>query len=329
MLHRLSISDLQAICDRYENLQKNLPPAMSMGSEEYRYARATLDRIQKQKEAEGHSTQILQMVHRIDQHLDVVEEKIDGAPVQSPEITRQLETQLREMETMKAMMEAMRLERVRQEQEAKKKAEEEAAAAKLRAEQEEASALAVFRKESEMKLHSLLHQNQGQYCRESLGGCGPLFFQMNKTGEILLEFLYGTGMGIPVEYEFIITDHHIYYVVCTKNGYSNTQFKHIGKLYSFHAPLNSSQCKLLKSALASTDCPTQIPLKTRICYNIFPATGQPTIPSELAYHRKKFESIVRLIPGAYQNGDWRQLDGFFGMYYNETTMDVSEYPPSL
>jgi hypothetical protein len=42
---------------------------------------------------------------------------------------------------------------------------------------------------------------------------------------------------------------------------------------------------------------------------------------------KKFESIIRLIPGGYKNGDWRQLDGFFGMYYNETTMEVSEVPP--
>lgn len=43
--------------------------------------------------------------------------------------------------------------------------------------------------------------------------------------------------------------------------------------------------------------------------------------------RKKFESVIRLIPGSYKNGDWKQLDGFFGMYFNETTMEVSEIPP--
>lgn len=37
--------------------------------------------------------------------------------------------------------------------------------------------------------------------------------------------------------------------------------------------------------------------------------------------RKKFESIIRLIPGSYQNSDWKQLDGFFGLYYNEKTME--------
>jgi hypothetical protein len=46
--------------------------------------------------------------------------------------------------------------------------------------------------------------------------------------------------------------------------------------------------------------------------------------------RKKFESVIRLIPGSYKNSDWRQLDGFFGMYFNETTMEVSQVaPPSL
>lgn len=274
--------------------------------------------------APSRTDKILQMVHRIDQHLDVVEEKIDSSPVQSPEIARQLDTQLREMETMKAMMEAMRFEK----EQAKKKAEEEAVAAKLRAEQEEASALSVFRKESEMKLHGILHQNQTQSYGIHIHRCRSLFLEMDKSGEILLELLAGkTLQGYSSGCEFIITDRHIYYVVCTKDDYSNTQFKHISKLYSFHAPLNSSQCKLLKSALESTDCPTQIPLKTRICFSMSSGTLQPTIPSELAYHRKKFESVVRIIPGSYQNGDWRQLDGFFGMYYNENTMEVSEYPP--
>ena len=43
----------------------------------------------------------------------------------------------------------------------------------------------------------------------------------------------------------------------------------------------------------------------------------------------KFESIIRLIPGSYQNGSWRQLDGFFGMYYNDETRELSVYPPRI
>ncbi len=43
----------------------------------------------------------------------------------------------------------------------------------------------------------------------------------------------------------------------------------------------------------------------------------------------KFESVIRLIPGSYQNGSWRQLGGFFGMYYNDTTSELSTLPPPL
>lgn len=41
------------------------------------------------------------------------------------------------------------------------------------------------------------------------------------------------------------------------------------------------------------------------------------------------EAVIRLIPGGYKNGSWRQLNGFFGMYFNESTMEVSEVPPPL
>ena len=274
-----------------------------------------------------HSDEILQMVHRIDQHLDVMEEKIDNAPVrtESPKLN-QMEAQ---MEAMKAMMEAMRLEKERQEQEAKKKVEDEIAAAKLRAEQEEARELAVFQKESQMKLHSLIYQNQGPYYAESLHGCRPLLIEMEKSGEILIEFLCGAILEhFPAEYEFIITDRHIYYVLCAKEDHdSRLKFRHISKLYSFRAPLNSAYCKLLRNVLKSENCTRIIPLKKRICSGIDHNQNRPVSESELAYHRKKFESVVRIIPGSYQNGDWRQLDGFFGMYYNEKTMEVSEYPP--
>jgi len=43
----------------------------------------------------------------------------------------------------------------------------------------------------------------------------------------------------------------------------------------------------------------------------------------------KFESVIRLIPGSYQHGAWRQLDGFFGMYYNNDTYELSVLPPAL
>jgi hypothetical protein len=44
---------------------------------------------------------------------------------------------------------------------------------------------------------------------------------------------------------------------------------------------------------------------------------------------KKIESVIRLIPGSYKNGDWEQLDGFYGMYFNRKTLELSEFPPPL
>lgn len=44
---------------------------------------------------------------------------------------------------------------------------------------------------------------------------------------------------------------------------------------------------------------------------------------------KKFESVLRLIPGGYSNGKWQQLDGIFGMYYNPETNKLSDIPPEL
>lgn len=44
---------------------------------------------------------------------------------------------------------------------------------------------------------------------------------------------------------------------------------------------------------------------------------------------KMFESVIRLIPGSYSNGSWKQLDGFFGAYINEETMEIMAGPPTM
>jgi hypothetical protein len=44
---------------------------------------------------------------------------------------------------------------------------------------------------------------------------------------------------------------------------------------------------------------------------------------------EKFEQVIRLIPGSYQNGDWVALGGFFGMYFNTKTLELSEGPPPM
>jgi len=44
---------------------------------------------------------------------------------------------------------------------------------------------------------------------------------------------------------------------------------------------------------------------------------------------RKFETVIRLIPGGYKNGSWRPLDGFFGVYFDEKTMELSELIPPI
>lgn len=108
------------------------------------------------------------------------------------------------------------------------------------------------------------------------------------------------------------------------------------KLYSFTNPLNLVHAKILSYIVTKpigvvefTAHPYQ-PLWFRTQFGILGMrdemiAGNCTITTCL----KKFESIIRLIPGSYKNGSWRQLDGFFGMYFNETTMELSEVPPPL
>lgn len=53
------------------------------------------------------------------------------------------------------------------------------------------------------------------------------------------------------------------------------------------------------------------------------------IEEETPVISKKIESVIRLIPGSYKNGDWEQLDGFYGMYFNRKTLELSAFPPSV
>jgi hypothetical protein len=104
-------------------------------------------------------------------------------------------------------------------------------------------------------------------------------------------------------------------------------------LYSFTNPLNLVHAKILSSIMTK---PIEVradhhPNQT-LWYRVIGALGERQMISyqtPLSDALKKFESIIRLIPGSYKNGNWRQLDGFFGMYFNEETMEVSEVPPPL
>jgi hypothetical protein len=103
-------------------------------------------------------------------------------------------------------------------------------------------------------------------------------------------------------------------------------------LYSFTNPLNLVHAKILSSIMTTPTMGRVLPhsnqpLWNRVCSALGSRNDVMVCNLPLSDALKKFETIIRLIPGSYKNGSWRQLDGFFGMYFNETTMEVSEVPP--
>ena len=110
-------------------------------------------------------------------------------------------------------------------------------------------------------------------------------------------------------------------------------------VYTFDKPLNLKQTKMLSILTSNTDYreedydePILRPDNTvSILAGLNQTMGGGR--GEMAYRmfpyleaKKKFESVIRLIPGSYKNENWRPLDGFFGLYLNDTTMEVNEFP---
>jgi len=110
------------------------------------------------------------------------------------------------------------------------------------------------------------------------------------------------GNQCSMHSQYIITNKHMYVVT----NYGKHAGPDICPLYTFDSPIGRKYAKILEA-----------------CKSLLLSY----LPTDNMDARKKFESVIRLIPGSYKNGNWRQLDGFFGMYFNETTMEVSEMPP--
>jgi len=144
-----------------------------------------------------------------------------------------------------------------------------------------------------------------------------LIVSLEKMGEILLSIMHGCperedfrGHGI------IITNKNIYYsTICwtTEHGSMSLPKSTLSILYTFLEKLNSKYMKLLKHSNA--------------VHRILPSTNQ--FGADNLIEVKRAESIIRCIPGSYINGHWKQLDGFFGPYFNEETIEISLVPPPL
>jgi hypothetical protein len=244
-----------------------------------------------------------------------------------------------ELAQMKAMMEQMRLEKEHMETEARRIAEEEkklkmeteakrkaeAEEMKRKEEQEEACALANFFKPKQENVRSYAYgPNPGSY-----GGLVGFFREIDKSGENLIIIL-SSSQGDYTQYihDVIITDRHIYRVVGFGGyGHSHQPFtvKYLSKVYTFNTQLTLQQVRMIDTTINYKDNYVKRSIGSRVSDREADTYGGQCKCDMDA--RKKFESVIRLIPGSYKNGDWRQLDGFFGMYFNETTMKLSEVPP--
>ena len=147
-----------------------------------------------------------------------------------------------------------------------------------------------------------------------------LIESLEKKGEILLSITHTcpndqnfSGHGI------ITTNKNIYYsriYWTTEHGAMSLPKNTLSILYTFLEKLNSKYMKLLKHSNV---------------HNILPSTVHfhSGTKADNLIVVKIAESIIRCIPGSYINGNWKQLDGFFGAYFNEETIEISLTPPPL
>ena len=138
----------------------------------------------------------------------------------------------------------------------------------------------------------------------------------------------------------MITDQNVYFLYGLREPYSLNFIS----VYTFKKKLSYSCIKFLKYSFDKkcrpiggihNDRPKSSIVERVIEY--FSHLGYTTDKQHGNIHRflepvdalEKFEQIIRLIPGSFQNGDWVALGGFFGMYFNKKTLEISEGPPPM
>jgi hypothetical protein len=112
-------------------------------------------------------------------------------------------------------------------------------------------------------------------------------------------------------------------------------------IYMFYSELNSCYLKILDQIIGTNSyfyenhsllgkiSGTHIKLCT---YSVYSGKIGPYIyknPSNYDSNSEPLETIIRLIPGGYKNGKWRPLNGFFGSYFNEDTLEILPCPPII
>lgn len=138
-----------------------------------------------------------------------------------------------------------------------------------------------------------------------------------------LEVLYLMRIPCCIAATFIITKHGVY---CLRNLVNRTDWVEC-PIYLFHEELTITQLQILdqlKKLALGDDLPA---------INTFEKQTLTKMVWVQKYRRgdesacRRFESILRLIPGEYRNGNWKQLDGFFGVYYHTLTHECTDIFP--
>jgi hypothetical protein len=136
---------------------------------------------------------------------------------------------------------------------------------------------------------------------------------LDMTHEFVLYKIYGSWSKI----ELIITRKNVFHILYPANSEDMIQAEpyKICLLYTFTNPLGVEDLQLLKKL-------ETVPQFGEYTQSIANGIRSP----QKKIYQAQFESIIRLIPGSYDNDDWVQLDGFFGLYFNRMSRGLSMYP---
>ena len=135
-------------------------------------------------------------------------------------------------------------------------------------------------------------------------------------------FLIGNDHSIPFG---IITNRHVFRVKWNEKLY-------LCPMYTFRYPLDEKGIRNILQIYKEPVLAPHDPWRTSIMKEMMSRNNDDPLyqlyrDQRFANASKSFEFIIRTIPGSYKNGDWRQLRGFFGMYYRLPHSDLSDCPP--
>jgi len=185
-----------------------------------------------------------------------------------------------------------------------------------------------------------LYNNHGWYDIHS-----EIFKKIESNDEIVLNgtemALYnGNVSDISGGPEYIITNKNVYKVFYrldkivrhpqTGHVESGLLYK-ISSLYTFESKVSLNDLSLLSSLSSTPKYCNQNTYRLSTMRAMVIGMNTNELDTACFQARKNFETIIRLIPGSYKNGDWKQLDGFYGVYFNPVTKEVmyDGPPPSL